>query len=84
MLHILHHNRLRTDMGLLKKEYQHLRPAINFMLKAFNVRKTLFIKGTWDLKYFLYIMECKTPRTFCEKYLRHQQDITNFVKELTH
>jgi hypothetical protein len=84
MLHILHHNRLRTDMGLLRKEYRHLRPAVDFMMKAFNVRKTLFIKGKWDLNYFLYIMECQNARNFCERYLKYQQDIINFVRELTH
>jgi acetolactate synthase small subunit len=82
LLHILHHTRVRTDMGLLKKEYRHIRPAIDFMLKAFNVRKTLFIMGKWDLRYFLYIMDCRNARRFCEKYLRYQKDIIGFVKEL--
>ncbi len=84
MLHILHHNRLRTDMGLLRKEYRDLRPAIDFMMKAFNVRKTLFIKGRWDLNYFLYIMDCRNARKFCERYMKYQQDIISFVRELTH
>jgi hypothetical protein len=82
LLHIHHHTRLRTDMGLLKKEYGHIRPAIDFMLKAFNVRKTLFIMGKWDLPYFLYIMECGNARRFCERYLKYQQDIIGFVKKL--
>ena len=83
MLHIHHHTRIRTDMGLLRKEYRHIRPAIDFMLKAFNVRKTLFIMGKWDLRYFLYIMECSNARRFCERYLRYQKEIIGFVKELT-
>jgi acetolactate synthase small subunit len=82
LLHIQHHTRLRTDMGLLRKEYVHIRPAIDFMLKAFNVRKTLFIMGKWDLPYFLYIMDCRNARRFCERYMRHQQDIIGFVKKL--
>ena len=84
LLHILHHTRSRTDMGLLKNEYRHIRPAIDFMLKAFNVRKTLFIMGKWDLRYFLYIMDCKSARSFCERYLSYQQDIIGFVKGLIH
>lgn len=82
LLHLNHHTRLRTDMGLLGKEYRHIRPAIDFMLKAFNVRKTLFLMGKWDLRYFLYIMDCRNARRFCERYLRYQQDIISFVKEL--
>ena len=82
LLHILHHNRLRTDMGLLSREYRHLRPAIDFMLKAFNVRKTLLIMGKWDLNYFLYIMDCENEKEFCKRYLKYQQDIIDFVRGL--
>jgi len=82
LLHIIHYNRPRTDMGLLRKEYRHIRPAIDFMLKAFNVRKTLFIMGKWDLRYFLYIMDCTNARRFCERYLKYQQDIIHFVRAL--
>jgi hypothetical protein len=82
LLHILHHDSPRTDMGLLRREYRHLLPAINFMLKAFNVSKTLVIMGRWDLSYFLYIMECENERKFCERYLRYQQEIVDFVGEL--
>jgi hypothetical protein len=82
LLHILHKNGHRTDMGLLKREYHHIRPAIDFMLKAFNVRKTLFIMGQWDLGYFLYIMNFKNERTFCRTYLQYQQEIIDFVRDL--
>ncbi len=82
LFHILHHNSHRTDMGLLRREYRHLLPAIDFMLKVFNVRKTLFIMGKWDLDYFLYIMDFENERKFCERYLSHQQEITDFVREL--
>jgi hypothetical protein len=83
LLHIIHHDQLRTDMGLLSTNYRHILPAVNFMLKAFNVRKTLFIMGKWDLDYFLYIMECESERTFCERYLKYQKEILGFVKRLT-
>ena len=46
-------------MGLLRKDHRHLLPAVDFMLKVFNVRKTLYIMGQWDLSYFLYIMDFK-------------------------
>ena len=82
LLHILHDNGQRTDMGLLKKNYRHLLPAVDFMLKVFNVRKTLYIMGQWDLSYFLYIMDFKNEGEFCERYLRYQQDIIGFVKKL--
>jgi hypothetical protein len=82
LLHILHPNGHRTDMGLLRREYRHIRPAMDFMIKAFNVRKTLFIMGQWDLSYFLYIMNMKNASEFCKSYLKYQQDITDFVKEL--
>jgi hypothetical protein len=82
LLHILHDNGQRTDMGLLRKNYRHLLPAVDFMLKVFNVRKTLYIMGQWDLSYFLYIMDFKNEREFCERYLRHQQEIISFVKKL--
>lgn len=83
LLHIIHHNGHRTDMDLLQKEYRHIRPAIDFMLKAFNVRKTLHIMGQWDPGYFLYIMDFKNKRKFCKSYLKYQQDIIDLVKELT-
>jgi hypothetical protein len=82
LLHILHPNGHRTDMGLLRREYRHIRPAIDFMLKAFNVQKTLLIMGQWDISYFLYIMNSKTPREFCRSYLEHQKNIADFVREL--
>jgi hypothetical protein len=82
LLHILHHNNHRTDMGFLRKEYRHIRPAMDFMLKAFNVRKTLFIMGQWDLNYFLYIMDSKNEREFCRKYLSYQKEIIDFVRRL--
>lgn len=82
LFHILHNNINRTDMGLLGKEYRHLLPAIDFMLKVFNVRKTLFIMGKWDLSYFLYIMDCENGKEFCKRYLVHQQEIIDLVKEL--
>jgi len=82
LLHLLHDNGQRTDMGLLRKNYRHLLPAVDFMLKVFNVRKTLYIMGQWDLSYFLYIMDLKNEREFCERYLRYQQDIINFVNKL--
>ena len=82
LLHILHNNGQRTDIGLLRKDYRHLLPAVDFMLKVFNVRKTLFIMGQWDLNYFLYIMDFKNEREFCKRYLRYQQDIIDFVREL--
>ncbi len=82
LLHILHSKGQRTDMGLLRKEYRQIRSAIDYMLKAFNVRKTLFIMGRWDLKYFLYIMNSKNEPEFCETYLKYQQDIIHFVKTL--
>jgi acetolactate synthase small subunit len=82
LLHILHNNGQRTDMGLLRKDYRHLLPAVDFMLKVFNVRKTLLIMGQWDLNYFLYIMNFKDEKEFCERYLRYQQDIVDFVREL--
>ena len=63
-------------------QYRHLLPAVDFMLKVFNVRKTLFIMGQWDLSYFLYIMDIKNEREFCKQYLRYQQDIIDFVEEL--
>ena len=84
LLHILQDNAHRTDMGLLGKEYRHIRPAIDFMLKAFNIRKTLFIMGEWDLSYFLYIMDFKNAREFCKSYLNYQQEITDFVRKLIH
>lgn len=82
LLHIRHHNRLRTDTGLLNREYSHLRPALDFMLKSFNVQKTLQIMGKWDLNYFLYIMDCKDDQNYCKKYLTYQNDIIQFVKNL--
>lgn len=84
LLHIIHHRRPRTDMGLLDREYRHMRPPIDFMLKAFNVRKTLNIMGKWDLNYFLYTMDCKNGKAFCERYLRYQKEITDFVSTLIH
>ena len=82
LLHILQRHRERTDIGLLGKEYKHILPAIDFMLKAFNVRKTLFIMGRWDLSYFLYIMDFKSEEKFCERYLKYQNEIINFVNKL--
>ncbi len=82
LLHIIHHQRHRTDQGLLRREYRHIRAALDFMLKAFNVRKTLLIMGWWDVDYFLYIMNCKTKRRFCEAYLKHQQDLIDFTREV--
>jgi acetolactate synthase small subunit len=82
LLHILQNNGHRTDIGLLGKEYRHILPAIDFMLKAFNVRKTLFIMGRWDLSYFLYIMEFKSEDNFCERYLKYQNEIIIFVNKL--
>jgi hypothetical protein len=54
------------------------------MLKAFNVRKTLGIMGQWDPAYFLYIMDFKTEREFCQRYLRYQQRIIEFVESLVY
>ena len=82
LLHILHHRRHRTDQGLLRNEYRSIRAALDFMLKAFNVRKTLFIMGWWDVDYFLYIMNQKTKRRFCEVYLKHQKELIDFVAGL--
>ncbi len=82
LLHILQNNGQRTDIGLLGNEYRHILPAIDFMLKAFNVRKTLFIMGRWDLSYFLYIMDFKNEDKFCESYLKYQKEIINFVQKL--
>lgn len=82
LLHILHPNGHGTDMSLMAKEYRHIRPAVDFMLKAFNVRKTLFIMGEWDLSYFLYIMDYKNARDFCRSYLRYQKEIIDFVAKL--
>jgi hypothetical protein len=82
LLHILQNNGQRTDIGLLGNEYRYILPAIDFMLKAFNVRKTLFIMGRWDLSYFLYIMDFKNEDKFCERYLKYQKEIINFVKKL--
>jgi hypothetical protein len=82
LLHILQDNGHRTDIGLLGKEYRHILPAIDFMLKAFNVRKTLFIMGRWDLSYFLYIMEFRSEDKFCERYLKYQNEIIIFVNKL--
>lgn len=82
LLHIRHKDSHRTDLGLLRREYRHVLPAIDFMLKAFNVRKTLFIMGKWDLNYFLYTMACENERKFCGRYLRYQQDVIDFVREL--
>ena len=78
LLHILHGRRNRTDMGLLRHEYRRIRPALDFMLKAFNVRKTLYITGVWDLNYFIYIMNCPTERRFCELYLAPPTDDHQF------
>jgi hypothetical protein len=82
LLHIRQNNGQRTDIGLLGNEYMHILPAIDFMLKAFNVRKTLFIMGRWDLSYFLYIMDFKSEEKFCERYLKYQNEINNFVHKL--
>ncbi len=82
LLHILQRHRQRTDIGLLGNEYKYILPAIDFMLKAFNVRKTLFIMGRWDLTYFLYIMDFKSEEKFCERYLKYQNEIINFVHKL--
>ena len=82
LLHILESRRYPTDMGLLSKRYGHILTAIDFMLKAFNVRKTLFIMGQWDLKYFLYIMNFKNAREFCKGYLGYQREIKAFVEKL--
>ncbi len=81
-LHIVHRDSRHTDVGLLRDQYPEILPAINFMLKAYNVRKTLFIVGKWDLGYFLHIMDCRTEREFCETYLRHQEEVANFVGRL--
>jgi hypothetical protein len=83
LLQITHGNPRFTDMGLLRRRYGHLRPALDFMLKAYNVRKTLFLTGWWDLDYFLHIMKCSNARTFCTRYLKHQQEIEVFVQSLT-
>jgi hypothetical protein len=69
-------------MGLLRREYRHIKPALDFMLKAFNVRKTLFIMGRWDLSYFLYIMNANNARAFCKTYLDYQRQIIGFVQDL--
>jgi hypothetical protein len=82
LLHIIRDSEQRTDLGLLRKEYRHIRPAVDFMLKAFNVRKTLFIMGQWDLSYFLYIMNFKSAKAFCKAYLDHKREIVRFVKKL--
>jgi acetolactate synthase small subunit len=82
LLYIVYNNGHRTDMGLLRKEHRRIRPAIDFMLKAFNVRKTLFIKGQWDINYFFYIMDSKSEREFCEKYLEYHKQIAGFVDQL--
>ena len=82
LLHILHPGAQRTDMGLLGREYRQILPAVDFMLKAFNVRKTLFIMGQWDLAYFLYIMNARNAREFCRTYLKHQKAIVQFVRRL--
>ncbi len=82
LIHILQNSGHRTDMDLLEKEYRHILPSIDFMLKAFNVRKTLFIMGRWDLSYFLYIMDFKNDKEFCEKYLKYQNEIINFINKL--
>ncbi len=82
LLHILCESEKRTDLGLLRKEYGHIRPAVDFMLKAFNVRKTLFIMGKWDLTYFLYIMNAPSGRAFCKAYLEHARAIVRFVKNV--
>jgi hypothetical protein len=82
LLHLLHGNGHRTDMGLLRREYRHIKPALDFMLKAFNVRKTLFIMGQWDLSYFLYIMNANNVRAFCKTYLDYQRQIIEFVQDL--
>ena len=82
LLYIVHNNGHRTDMGLLRKENLKIRLAIDFMLKAFNVRKTLFIMGQWDLNYFFYIMDSKSEREFCKRYLNHQKKIAEFVGRL--
>jgi len=82
LLHIIHYGRQRTDMGLLGREYRHIRPALDFMLKTFNVRKTLFIMGRWDVDYFLYIMDVPNVRQFCQTYVRYQEQIVGFVKDL--
>ncbi|MGQ9652852.1 MAG: hypothetical protein ACUVXD_02185 [Thermodesulfobacteriota bacterium] len=82
LLHIIHRDSRRTDVGLLRHEHPEILPAINFMLKAYNVRKTLFIVGKWDLNYFLHIMDCRTEREFCERYLGHQEEVADFVARL--
>jgi len=82
LLYIVHNNGHRTDMGLLRREHRQIRPAIDFMLKAFNVRKTLFIMGQWDLNYFFYIMDSKSEREFCKKYLEYHKQIAGFVGRL--
>lgn len=82
LLHIIHRDSRRTDMGLLRDEHPEILPAVNFMLKAYNVRKTLFIVGKWDPGYFLHIMDCRTEREFCERYLGHQQEVADFVGRL--
>ena len=84
LLHIQHKNTRFTDLGLLRKEYSQILPALDFMLKAYNVRKTLFLTGWWDLDYFLHIMNCPSDREFCQRYLKHQQEIHGFVGSLTH
>ena len=83
LLHINHQNPRFTDMGLLRKKYGHIRPALDFMLKAYNVRKTLFLTGWWDQEYFLHIMNCKSAHVFCVRYLKHQKEIKDFVQSLT-
>ena len=83
LLHILRESEKRTDLGLLRNEHRHIRPAVDFMLKAFNVRKTLFIMGKWDLSYFLYIMNAPNARAFCRTYLDCARKIVRFVKSVT-
>jgi acetolactate synthase small subunit len=82
LLHILRESEKRTDLGLLRNEHRHIRPAVDFMLKAFNVRKTLFIMGKWDLSYFLYIMNAPNARSFCRTYLDYARKIVRFVKSV--
>jgi hypothetical protein len=83
LLHLRHHRNLRSDMSFLRNEYRGVRSAMDFMLKSFNVRKTLFIMGKWDLRYFLAIMCCESARDFCGVYMRHQKTIARFVRTLT-
>lgn len=82
LLHLIHRQRRRTDRGLLNNEYKHIRPAVDFMLKCYNVRKTLFITGWWDPQYFTYIMRCSDEREFCWYYLKQQDQVIEFTKKL--